>query len=378
MSRARKIALTATSVFSFVVFSVLLSMPLLVLNDDSSLRKKSPELSFVEKNDAVEMKLRKSALKDVTIVMVVCGEKDEIVQQTVTALKSVALFSRNSSVRIIILSDDQNQNKILAHLEYWPKAIRSILKISFRPIWYPKGYEWMKKYRVLCTTERLYLPVMLSDVDAVIYLDTDILFFDYVDKLWNFFTEMDSMQFAAMAAEHEDPENAFYISAYNKIPFYGPLGLNAGVILMNLTRMRHLTKDWTTLVHEVYEKYKYSPLHFADQDILNIIFHMYPEKLLPLPCSWNYRSDHCSWKANTCNLNGNGISLIHGNRNVFNNNRDLTFRSLYKAFWNYNYEPDVKTHLLDPLMNGLQSEFNSLCGNNHTMYIHNLNQLIVQ
>lgn len=356
-------------------------MPLLVLNDDSILRKKSPQqLSFAqkEKGDVVEANLRTSSFEGITIAMVVCGEKDEMVQQTVTALKSAALFRRHNSttLNIIILCDGQNQNKILAHLEQWPKAFRSILKIQFYPIWYPKGYEWMKKYRVLCTTERLYLPVILADVDAVIYMDTDILFLDYVDKLWDYFSKMDTVQIAAMAAEHEDPENAFYISAYNKIPYYGRFGLNAGVILMNLTRMRQLPNGWTNLVHEVYDKYKYSPLHFADQDIMNIIFHMHPEKLLPLPCSWNYRSDHCTWKGNTCHLNGDGISLIHGNRNVFNNDREETFRSIYVAFRNYNFQPDTKTHLLDPLSHGLRLQVHSLCGNNHSMYTNYPNQLV--
>ena len=35
---------------------------------------------------------------------------------------------------------------------------------------------------------------------------------------------------------------------------------------------------------------KYRPkIKLADQDILNILFSFYPEKLFELPCQWNYR-----------------------------------------------------------------------------------------
>ena len=37
-----------------------------------------------------------------------------------------------------------------------------------------------------------------------------------------------------------------------------------------------------------------SRIKLADQDILNILFHYYPEKLYELPCEWNYRVWLCS------------------------------------------------------------------------------------
>jgi len=68
--------------------------------------------------------------------------------------------------------------------------------------------------------------------------------------------------------------------------------VNAGVALMNLTRLRDLNLE--KLSSEYYLKYKSGIdfLNSADQGILNVIFHFQPEKLYVLPCHYNYRSSH--------------------------------------------------------------------------------------
>lgn len=53
------------------------------------------------------------------------------------------------------------------------------------------------------------------------------------------------------------------------------LGVNSGVMLMNLTRMRKF--NWTKYVIPIYKKYKLN-ITWGDQDIINIIFHYYPGK----------------------------------------------------------------------------------------------------
>lgn len=50
-------------------------------------------------------------------------------------------------------------------------------------------------------------------------------------------------------------------------------GLNSGVMLMNLTRMREF--DWINRLNPVLEKYRIA-LTWGDQDIINIIFHYHP------------------------------------------------------------------------------------------------------
>ena len=59
---------------------------------------------------------------------------------------------------------------------------------------------------------------------------------------------------------------------YCQIPFYGSTGLNAGVMHMNLTRMKQFPDGgWVQANMNVFDKYK-KDIVLADQDILNIIF----------------------------------------------------------------------------------------------------------
>ena len=67
-------------------------------------------------------------------------------------------------------------------------------------------------------------------------------------------------------------ENIYY--TIKKFPYFGPpgVGLNAGVIMMNLTRMRYMSGGgFTGAVRHVFYKHKFN-IKLADQDILNAIF----------------------------------------------------------------------------------------------------------
>lgn len=68
-----------------------------------------------------------------------------------------------------------------------------------------------------------------------------------------------------------------YLSVYLLImfnPIYVILvGVNSGVMLMNLTRIRDF--DWMDTMDEYLTIYKYN-ITFGDQDLLNILFYNYP------------------------------------------------------------------------------------------------------
>lgn len=79
--------------------------------------------------------------------------------------------------------------------------------------------------------------VILKDVDSLLYVDTDVLFLRPMDDIWSLFKSFNSTQLAAMAPEHEVPKIGWY-SRFARHPFYGVTGINSGVMLMNLTRIR--------------------------------------------------------------------------------------------------------------------------------------------
>ena len=79
-------------------------------------------------------------------------------------------------------------------------------------MWYPEGRNNMKDVFQVCATERLFLPLILPKEDAVIYLDTDLIFLTPPEKLWNKFLLFNSEQFSAMA-----PCLVYYNSHANKV-----------------------------------------------------------------------------------------------------------------------------------------------------------------
>ena len=99
---------------------------------------------------------------------------------------------------------------------------------------YPEGLEEMQNMFRVCATARLFLHEMLPDLDSGIFLDTDIIFMDDIQNLQNHFTAFNPSQLVGMAAVEPHYSNVDHVD------HYGPpgVGLNAGVILMNLTRMR--------------------------------------------------------------------------------------------------------------------------------------------
>ena len=118
---------------------------------------------------------------------------------------------------------------------------------------------------------------MMAGVDAAIYLDADILILSNLTEVWlNFEKNMkhgDTMVAMAANSEETHPDQCHGgPEQRRRIPQYGDAGLQAGVVLMNLTRMREFgIENRSVAAYNLY----YDRLELADQDIYNIIFHTY-------------------------------------------------------------------------------------------------------
>lgn len=130
-----------------------------------------------------------------------------------------------------------------------------------------------------------------------------------------------------MAPESESKNTGWY-TRFARHPFYGEFGINSGVMLMNLTRMRKI--KFEEKIPVIYEVFK-SQLAWGDQDILNIYFHQFPEELLLMGCDFNYRPDHCMYSSQ-CDIES-GVKVLHGNRGYFHKEggKQGIFREIYKA-----------------------------------------------
>lgn len=90
-------------------------------------------------------------------------------------------------------------DEIVDVFDKWPSEYRSKIKFQYVAETYPHSRIEMRNMFRLCATERLFIPDILHDEDAVIYIDTDFIFMTPPEELWSKFDNFDALQHAAMA-----------------------------------------------------------------------------------------------------------------------------------------------------------------------------------
>ena len=120
-------------------------------------------------------------------------------------------------------------------------------------------------YLGFSTYLRLFLPWALPNVYKIIYLDCDVIVVKPLDEL--FHTDIGDNYFAAVAAYCSS--NSFYLHSigfHDHRPY-----VNAGVLLMNLARLRQFAFE--EKLNTYLDEHRYD-IRYADQDIINVL---YPE-----------------------------------------------------------------------------------------------------
>ncbi|XP_069062211.1 glucoside xylosyltransferase 2 isoform X2 [Pleurodeles waltl] len=300
------------------------------------------------------------------LAVVACGER---LEETLAMLKSAALFS-HKELRFHIFAEETLRAAFDRELRAWPKSSTLKFEFSTYPISFSVGSarDWKKLFKP-CAAQRLFLPVLLRDVDSLLYVDTDVLFLRPIDDLWRFLKLFNATQLAAMAPEHEIPKIGWY-SRFARHPYYGMSGVNSGVMLMNLTRIRSTQfknsmipsgLSWEEMLYPLYQKYK-NYITWGDQDLLNIIFSYNPEMLYVFPCQWNYRPDHCMYGSNCKGAEQDGISVLHGNRGVYHDDKQPTFKAMYEVIREFPFEDNLYQSMYYPLQSKFLETVHTLCG----------------
>lgn len=300
------------------------------------------------------------------LAAVACGERHG---EVVNMLKTAVTLSQRA-LRFHIFAEQQLQTSIKADLDSWPAFIQGKFSYVLHPISFPHEHheEWSQLFKP-CASQRLFLPMILRELDSLLYVDTDVLFLQPVELIWDMLMLFNSTQLIAMAPEHEEPRIAWY-SRFSWHPYYGKMGINSGVMLMNLTRMRitQFKNDmtpvglhWDELLMPLLQKYKLN-ITWGDQDLINIIFHYNPEMVYTLPCHWNYRPDHCIYGSNCAPAEDEGVFVLHGNRGVFHSDKQPAFRAVYEAFEQYTFGEDLRQSLLSRLEVALNETTHTYCG----------------
>ncbi|XP_064477505.1 glucoside xylosyltransferase 1-like [Ornithodoros turicata] len=286
------------------------------------------------------------------LAVVTCGDRLNL---TLMNVKSVVAFSRGP-LHMLLFADPPNMDFLLKELSKWPRKVRQRVTVEVRPVTFPKDRS--KKWKGLfkpCASQRLFLPRLLPEVDALIYVDADILFLRPIEDLWDIFNQMNSSQIAGLTPETEDYTTNWY-TRFARHPYVRPLGVNSGVMLMNLTRMRQF--NWDSRLEPVLLKYE-RYISWGDQDLINIIFHDHTDKLLIFPCQWNFRPDHC-WYGPTCPKETPAI--LHGNRNAFvEAKKEPAFRLVFDMMDKYVLETSLVEDFVNPLEAALEKMTTTYC-----------------
>ncbi|XP_070508711.1 glucoside xylosyltransferase 2 isoform X2 [Chironomus tepperi] len=267
---------------------------------------------------------QKMSEMSINIAVVVCGP--ERVDESLVMMKSALLFStKNTSINFIIVTEPKFREIFEQKMENFvdfPKFSYEIFHLKF-----PNDDQetWLKLFKP-CASQRLFLPSLLPHHDSILYVDCDVIFLSSPDLVYQHFKSFDESQMSAMASESENFNTGWY-TRFARHPFYQPFGVNSGVMLMNLTRMRNV--NFEDKIQPIYQKYR-NKLAWGDQDILNIYFHEHPHEMHLMKCEYNYRPDHCMYTSQ-CDISS-GVKVLHGNRGYFHKEgKQRIFREFYKA-----------------------------------------------
>ncbi len=262
---------------------------------------------------------------EIHLAVVACGDR---LDEAMVMLQSAAL-SAHGHLTFHIFADDDLRPRFEERLRTWPEAARRRITTILYPISYP-GVENPEAWRNLfkpCASQRLFFPYLIESTDRVLYVDTDVLFLRPIDDLWSLFDRFKPEELAALAPEGEVPALNWY-KRFAKHPYYQPLGVNSGVMLMDLAKMR--AAGWRERML-AYRK-TYTSIPWGDQDLINIFFAESPAMLHLFSCEWNFRPDHCMYGSNCKAAEERGISVVHGNRQSFHGDKQPTFKAVYDAF----------------------------------------------
>jgi UDP-xylose:glucoside alpha-1,3-xylosyltransferase len=300
-SRRRFGVLTISFLFSIIVF-------LTLVQDESidDLVEKVENESFVDESFDESLSV---SIPRVHLVVVACeGKSKSAIDEAKNMIKSAILLSTEKKIKVTIFTNEGNKDHVMSQFMSWPIHVQEKMDLKVKVVSYPLPPEEISEFRDWwgpCASFRLFLPEVLHDTDAVLYVDSDVLFIDSPQSLWDHFSKFNKNQVGGLASRVGWD---FKVPASNQNFIMKPTGgvtqVNSGVFLMNLTRMRQevfVTAETISLEDNfkwdakllIPLYYRFKKDMYGDQNLINTVFHYNPDKIYFLPCRWNYHHKFC-------------------------------------------------------------------------------------
>lgn len=241
--------------------------------------------------------------EDLTFADKVKGIWTRQVDQLTTLFTTLLYFTKSAVWRIIVITDSvETFHKVENISSKFP--VQS-LQLEYGPLWLPKDQSLLQQQWRPCVWSKLFLAESLPDEDAVVYIDTDMVFLGPGEDLWWLLKSLQPQQALALAPEPQ------YQRDEPRRPFGGSVGLNTGMMALNLTRLRQL--DGGGLGSAILKAGMITSSSRHDQDALNQYLSLNPHLLLEVSSRWNFLPSSCFREAPECtDCLSAGITLLHG------------------------------------------------------------------
>ena len=271
----------------------------------------------------------KSFKQDNYSVHIVTLSTDKSYSEQLTVLmKSAILFTSKPLYFYIIYEDTDVPRNISSVINSWLFLREKSLVVIFMKLDWVNSLENItdpQRIKDMICGVKVVVYMMLTKcfhhLKKIIYVDSDFIFFEDPVQWWKLFDNFNSSQIAGLS-----PAGPRFIKGVTGIgrkypKFYPPpLGLNAGIMLLDLNKLRQVnfTHDLVQYINNIRNLRN-------DQNLINFYFFNHGDKLYHLPCQYNYHMgvDLCKKRTNAiveeicAEVHETGVYGMHGSAKTF-------------------------------------------------------------
>lgn len=310
--------------------------------------------------------IKKDTMSSINICM---SFDDNYLAPALTAIKSI-LQHTQSHIDFYVLCDEKLSNSSRNIIE---KNLTSGCDIYFVEVT-PGILNYLPLNRSYISINTYYRLLIhnLIDVEKIIYIDSDVIVADDIEKLWNI-----NINEFCMAGVLD--EGGIMQSRRLKLGADSNY-VNAGVIVLNVKRIKEKYIDPLKCYLEAFY-YNRKLITLQDQDILNIVF---KDDLLVLPLKWNVNGrifeanelDH-KYTSQDINIALNDLGIIH----YTDRKKPWKFQSTHPLkilYWHYRTQVcELPLSFTEKKSIFLQKHFKyQIKGENIKIYCHGVNFMI--
>ena len=307
-------------------------------SDDGEDKKESDTIKY-KQSGQIPVPHISSADEIIHIATIMIGKR--FFKYGLVLIKSI-VFTTKNRVNFYIFTTDDAVDNVLVEIQAWPKEFKQRVNIyqldeyKGSDLIFPVGKNNVVHRKILAYAAIMRSPIIAQHTSKLIYIDADLLALDDLWKLWKLFDTFDRNQTVATAIGRR------YAARRGEDIFLG-LGINAGLMLMDLGKLKQLSFMEEYLKGS---KYQNTVLHTSnDQDLLCLYFKRFPEQHRLLSCTWNFRQsmNFCTQDTKYLCMEGKelGVSIIHATdpglftksefSNVHTCLKELNFMKVYET-----------------------------------------------